>query len=217
MPIFPKWTNLLREAIAIVALTLPIYLVVLVNYGASPRTTDVGYMPNQPAFFKHSRHAGDLGLDCRYCHSTVEVAGMAAIPPTQTCMNCHTQIQADHPDLEAVRQSYATGRPVEWIRVHDLPDYSYFNHAAHLNAGVGCESCHGRVDKMDVVWQVEPLSMGWCIDCHRNPAPHLRPFDQITRMGWTPDSEEVQKQRMQDRNITPQRLVQLQDCSTCHR
>ncbi len=218
-PIFPKWTNLLRPAVGIVAATLPIYLAVLINYGFSPRTTDVGYQPIQPVPYSHALHAGELGIDCRYCHNTVDVAADAAIPPTQTCWNCHhTQgIRADSVLLEPIRQSQASGMPVLWTRVHDLPDYAYFNHSSHVNAGVGCKSCHGRVDKMAVVYQHEPLSMAWCLDCHRNPAPHLRPESvPVTDMLWEAgqESPETQKQLMTDRKIN---TTILQDCSTCHR
>ncbi len=180
--VFPEWTNALRPWLAAALLGVPVYLVVLVWLGGSPRTTDVGYAPQQPVPYSHALHVRQLGLDCRYCHNTVEVAATAAIPPTQTCMNCHAKIRAESPKLLPVRESFATGMPVPWVRVHDLPDYVYFNHSAHVNRGVGCVECHGRVDTMEVVRQVAPLSMGWCLDCHRDPDPHPRPPEEVTSM-----------------------------------
>jgi hypothetical protein len=185
--------------------------------GGSPQATAVGYQPPQPVPYSHALHAGKLGIDCRYCHTTVEVAAHAAVPPTQTCMNCHAKIRAESPKLIPVRESYATGLPVPWVRVHDLPDYVYFNHSAHVRRGVGCVECHGRVDTMEVVTQVERLSMGWCLDCHRNPERHLRPPEVVTRMDWVapeaPEAPEVYGGRLrQANNINPST-----DCWTCHR
>lgn len=206
--------NQLRPIIGGVLLAAPVYIVILVWYGFSPKTTDVGYSPEQPVPYSHRLHAGELGIDCRYCHSSVETAARAAIPPTQTCINCHKLIRAGSPKLQPVRDSYATGRPVEWIRVHDLPDFVYFNHSAHVSRGVGCVSCHGRVDKMDVVSQVEPLSMGWCLDCHREPDRHLRPAELVTSMDWRSPEDPVQfGQRLKQKNKINPSL----DCSTCHR
>ena len=212
--VFPKWTNLLRPALAATLVVVPAYLVVLLAYGASPRTTNIGYRPVQPVPYSHALHAGQLGIDCRYCHNTVEVAPHAALPPTQTCMNCHARIRTTSPKLLPVRESYATGLPIPWVRVHDLPDYVYFNHSAHVRRGVGCVECHGRVDTMEVVTQVHRLSMGWCLDCHRHPEPHLRPPDMVTKMDWVaPEDPEVygRKLRLAD-NINPPT-----DCWTCHR
>jgi hypothetical protein len=159
-------------------------------------------------------HAGELGMDCRYCHDTVEQAACAAIPPTQTCMNCHKLINPDSDKLLLVRESYATGMPIAWVRVHDLPDYVYFDHSAHLRAGVGCASCHGRVDKMDVVYQVETLAMGWCLDCHRDPQPHLRPREAVTQMAWVPTeaSQSLGRRLRELYDVNPK-----DDCSVCHR
>jgi len=182
--IFPRWSNYIPLGLAAGA---PIVLVVAVCaawYWFSPRFTDVGYQPRQPVPFSHARHAGALGMDCRYCHDTVERAAHAAVPPTKTCMNCHVLVLPDSPRLALVRQSWQTGEPLPWTRVHMLPDYARFDHSVHLAAGVGCASCHGRIDQMQVVKQVEPLSMGWCLSCHRNPWPQLRPPDQVTNMAW---------------------------------
>ena len=211
---FPRWTNLIRPALAIMLLTLPVYVVVLVATGGSPKTTDVGYQPEQPVPYSHALHVGQLGMDCRYCHTTVESAAFAAIPPTQTCMNCHKALRASSPKLLPVRESYATGLPVPWVKVHDLPDYVYFDHSAHIRRGVGCVSCHGRVDKMEVVAQVQPLSMGWCLDCHRHPEPHLRPPELVTAMDWVApeDPEGYGRTLREQRRISPST-----ECATCHR
>jgi hypothetical protein len=212
--VFPRWTKVLRPVLAVALVVVPAYVVVLLAYGASPRTTNVGYQPVQPVPYSHALHAGQLGIDCRYCHNTVEVAAHAALPPTQTCMNCHARIRTTSPKLLPVRESYATGLPIPWVRVHDLPDYVYFNHSAHVRRGVGCVECHGRVDTMEVVTQVHRLSMGWCLDCHRRPEPHLRPPDMVTKMDWVPpgDPETYGRQLRQANNINPST-----QCWTCHR
>ncbi|MEW6367557.1 MAG: cytochrome c3 family protein [Acidobacteriota bacterium] len=212
--LFPRWTNSVRPLVGAALVITPAYIVALFYFGASPRTTDVGYEPRQPVPYSHALHAGDLGIDCRYCHSTVEVAARAAIPPTQTCMNCHSRIRAQSAKLIPVRESYATGMPIEWVRVHDLPDFVYFNHSAHVRRGVGCVSCHGRIDKMEVVYQAEPLSMGWCLSCHRDPEKRLRPQEYVTRMDWVPfeDQTALGKRLREANNINPS-----VDCSTCHR
>ena len=211
---FPKWTNSLRPVLGALLVLGPAYVVVLLAYGASPQTTAVGYRPTQPVPYSHALHAGKLGIDCRYCHTTVELAPHAAVPPTQTCMNCHAKIRSDSPKLLLVRESYATGLPVPWVRVHDLPDYVYFNHSAHVRRGVGCAECHGRVDTMDVVAQAQRLSMGWCLDCHRNPDARLRPPEMVTRMDWVPpeDPAVYGRRLRQANNINPST-----DCWTCHR
>jgi hypothetical protein len=215
--VFPKWVDGLRPVLGLVFLVLgPAYTVFLVWYGLSPQTVAVGYQPEQPVPYSHALHAGELGMDCRYCHNTVETAAYAAIPPTRTCMNCHGKIRAESPKLLPVRESYSSGLPVPWIKVHDLPDYVYFDHSAHVARGVGCVECHGRVDKMEEVYQVEPLSMGWCLDCHRNPEPHLRPPEYVTAMDWAPqdgESRETLGRRLREQHdIDPST-----DCSTCHR
>lgn len=213
--LFPKWVNRLRDVLGVVFLGIvPIYLIALVAFGFSPEATDVGYEPKQPVPFSHKLHAGDLGMDCRYCHTTVETAAHAAVPPTETCMNCHAKIRAESPKLVVVRESWATGLPVPWVKVHDLPDYAYFNHSAHVRRGVGCVECHGRIDKMEVVRQHAPLSMGWCLDCHRNPDTRLRPKELVTKMDWEPaESRETLGRRLREAyGIAPS-----QDCSTCHR
>jgi len=211
---FPHWIDRARPLAGVLLGIAPIYLVVLVYYGGSPETTDVGYAPEQPVPFSHRLHAGELGMDCRYCHNTVEGAAHAAVPPTSTCMNCHALIAADSEKLRLVRDSAATGKPIPWVRVHDLPDYAYFDHSVHVAKGVSCVSCHGRIDTMDVVRQVETLSMSWCLECHRNPEPHLRPVGQITDLDWVPEEDrEVLGARLRkEYNVNPST-----NCSTCHR
>ena len=189
---FPRWAN------RVVPMALAFGLVPLcaaatggAYYYGGNKHLEVGYAPVQPIEYSHKLHAGDLGIDCRYCHSTAERSSMAAVPPTETCMNCHAKVRTDSVKLLGVRESFASDAPIPWVRVHNLPDYVYFDHGAHLSAGVGCASCHGRVDQMARVQQVEPLSMGFCVDCHRDPAPHLRPPSEVTKMDWTGPSQAV--------------------------
>jgi hypothetical protein len=154
-------------------------------YYFSPKNLQVGYAPEQPIPYSHKLHVDELGLDCRYCHSNVERSQEAMIPPTQTCMGCHAVVKPDSPKLAALRDSWTSGKPVPWIRVHELPEHAYFDHSAHLPAGVGCASCHGRIDQMEVVRLDAPLAMSWCLDCHRDPGPHLRPKSELTNMSWS--------------------------------
>jgi menaquinone reductase, multiheme cytochrome c subunit len=237
--VFPKWSNMLLPAVIVTALVVPLYVIFMVAYGFSPKTTDVGYMPTQPVPYSHYLHVGQLGLDCRYCHTTVETANRAAIPPTQTCMNCHTQIHKDSVKIKPLLESYTTGNPVEWTRVHDLPDFAYFSHQAHVTRGVSCVECHGRIDRMEVVTQMQPLSMSWCLECHRNPDVHLRDPALVTTLGWgiamtSAQRAEINKQYkvdVGDASILSDRDKEIigkywrkqnnlnpsQDCSTCHR
>ena len=212
--VFPRWTWVLRPAIAAAVGGGLLYAVLIVWLGFSPQATDVGYAPEQPVPYSHALHVGELGIECRYCHNTVETAAHAAVPPTQTCMNCHSMIRKESEKLIPIRESYATGMPVAWIRVHDLPDYVYFNHSAHVRRGIGCVSCHGRIDTMEVVTQVEPLSMGWCLDCHRQPEQHLRPVEFVYQLDWVPEEDQlVLGSRLRETfNINPP-----VDCNTCHR
>ncbi len=168
----------------------------------------------QPLQFSHMHHVTDDGIDCRYCHTSVETSSFAGIPPTKTCMQCHSQVWADAPMLAPVRDSWATGQPLRWRRVHDVPDYVFFNHSAHVNAAVGCETCHGRIDQMPLTYQQNSLLMEWCVDCHRNPAPNLRPREEITTMGYRPvkDQAALGAELMKAYNVNPST-----SCSTCHR
>lgn len=186
-----------------------------VNYYFTPKYTDVGYKPIQPVDFHHSIHVGQLGIDCRYCHSAVEKSWFSNIPASSTCMNCHNQILKDDPRLALVRESSATGKPIEWVQIHRMPDFVYFNHSVHVNRGISCVHCHGRIDKMDEVQQAEPLSMSFCLDCHRNPAPNLRPLDKITDLGYDPHKhlgKDWGKTKMKE-----WRVESLQNCNACHR
>jgi hypothetical protein len=186
----------------------------IIWYYFSPWYTDVGYAPKQPIPYSHKLHAGQLGMDCRYCHVAVETSAVAMVPPTQTCMNCHQLIKPDSPKLVVLQASWKEGRPIEWIRIHKTPDYAYFNHSAHLSAGVGCESCHGNIAAMEVVRQDQPLSMSWCLECHRDPAPHLRPQSDITKMNWTPPADQA---AFAARVIKEKRLHPPTSCTGCHR
>ncbi len=214
--IFPRWTNKIPLVLGIVAPILGALLIFGVWYWWSADYTDVGYQPEQPVKFSHALHAGDMGMDCRYCHNTVERSPHAAIPATATCMNCHSQVKTDSPKLAMVRKSYETGASIPWVRVHMLPDYVFFDHRPHLASGVGCATCHGRIDGMVVVEQAKPLSMGWCLDCHRNPGPNLRPLDQITNMNWDQSPEQASYDFTKDpeRKRMPSPPVH---CSGCHR
>jgi hypothetical protein len=174
----------------------------------------------QPVQFSHKHHVGDDGIDCRYCHTTVEKAASAGIPPTKTCMNCHTQIWADSPYLEPVRKSWQSGQPIKWTRVHDLPDYVYFNHSIHVNKGVGCSTCHGQVDNMALTYQYSSLQMEWCLSCHRNPERFVRPKDKVFDMSWRQENKSGQE-IVEGKELVAQNRIQkpnvLTSCSTCHR
>jgi hypothetical protein len=209
---FPRWANKTRQLAGVALGVTPVYLTALVWYGFSPKTTDVGYQPKQPVPYSHALHAGELGIDCRYCHNTVDKAAHASTPATETCMNCHARIRKQSALLAPIRQSFETGKPVEWVKVHDLPDYVYFDHSAHVTRGVGCVSCHGRIDQMAEVHQQEPLSMGWCLDCHRAPEKHLRPPSEATNMTWQQPSPTFGAEFRKANNINPP-----EDCSACHR
>lgn len=184
MFVFPKWVNTLTLGILFVLATAPLYVGALIGFTLQASTLNVGYAPVQPIPYSHALHVGKLGIDCRYCHNTVEKAGFAAVPPTETCMNCHAAIWKNSPKLQALRDSYQSGLPVAWVKVHDLPDYAYFNHSAHINVGIGCNQCHGQINHAEVVATVAPLNMAWCLSCHRSPESHLRPRNQVTNMEW---------------------------------
>lgn len=219
--VFPRWSNLLLPTALAAGAVVPLYVVLMVAWGFSPATTDVGYMPEQVIPFSHRLHAGELGMDCRYCHNTVEFSPHASVPPTQTCMNCHTQIHPESEGIISLQESYETGLPVQWRRVHDLPDYAFFDHSAHVTRGVSCVECHGRVDTMEVVVQEKTLSMGWCLECHREPDPNLRDPSLVTQLewGWDATSAEDIAARLAEGSAWREKnqLHPSQDCSTCHR
>ena len=183
---FPRWSNWLPLKILIIVITLVTGATAATWYYVTPKYTRVGYEPIQPVPFSHNVHVEQLGMDCRYCHSFVEVAAHSNLPNTQTCMACHTQVQKENPKLEPLRASWKTGQPVEWVQIHRTPDYVFYNHAAHVNRGISCHSCHGQVNEMDVVRHDKPHSMAWCLDCHRQPENHLRPVDQVFNLNWSP-------------------------------
>jgi menaquinone reductase, multiheme cytochrome c subunit len=211
---FPEWTESFKKWVLLLMAGGPVYLLALWAYGLRPEAIRVGHQPKQPVPYSHALHVGELGLDCRYCHTTVEKSWHAAVPPAQFCMNCHATIRTDSAQLQPVRESFATGAPIKWLRVHDLPDYVFFNHSAHVTRGVGCEECHGRIDLMDEVYQAKDLTMEWCLDCHRDPAPHLRPRELVTTMGYAPpgDRRELGRHLANNNKIAPPT-----NCSTCHR
>lgn len=219
--IFPKWTN-----------RLPLYLIVIlffvgtavtagVWYYFTPKYLRVGYQPVQPVPFPHSVHVDQLGLDCRYCHGGVEKSWYSNLPTATTCMNCHNQVLKEDPRLEPIRQSALTGEPIRWVQVHRTPDYVYFNHAVHVNRGVSCVECHGQINKMDEVYHAKPFSMTFCLDCHRNPAAHLRPLDKITDLDWKWSEDPQEAARLQrlhgEQYVRDWRVQSLQNCSACHR
>lgn len=212
--IFPERANrvplYLLGGVAVVALILPAFI----WYFFSPEFTDVGYQPEQPVPYSHALHVGELNLDCRYCHAGVEVAAAASVPPTQVCMNCHNLVLRDSEKLAPIRDSLASGEPMRWKRIHKMPEYAYFDHSVHIGAGVGCSSCHGDVAAMEEVHQVEPLSMAWCLSCHREPDLHLRPADEIYNTKWQPPEDQMAfaAQVREQRTIAPP-----EDCSACHR
>jgi hypothetical protein len=211
--LFPEWSNRVPRTLLVGSVFLVTAVVFFFWHFGSHDYLEVGYAPKQPIDYSHRLHAGQLGIDCRYCHASVENSAVASIPSTQTCMNCHAQIKVDSPKLALLHESWETGAPIEWVKVHDLPQYAHFNHSAHVNVGVGCESCHGRIDRMEVVMQAEPMSMGWCLDCHNNPGPYLRPVDQVTTMGWVtpPNQFELATEIIARKNIAPPIY-----CNACH-
>jgi hypothetical protein len=218
--LFPRWSNkVLPIAVFLVIGPLATAVLAGVGYYGTDKHLSVGYTPTQPVPYSHKLHAGDLGIDCRYCHNNVERSAFAGVPSTETCMNCHSKVKTDSLKLLPVRESFATGNPIPWVRVHNLPDFVYFDHSAHLSAGVGCASCHGRVDQMVEVGQVEPLTMQWCTDCHRNPGAHLRDPSEVTKMDWTPSPALVAAAAAGEPAVAKNgRTVQPPlHCSGCHR
>jgi cytochrome c7-like protein len=169
----------------------------------------------QPIPFSHKHHVGDDGIDCRYCHTTVDRTAFAGMPSSGICLSCHSQLYTDQPVLQALRTSAASGRPVAWRRVHSLPDFVFFNHAVHVTKGVACIECHGRIDQMPLTWRVKPLQMQWCLACHRNPAPHLHPSNQVFDM--PPDSLSPEEAARLTSVLRLPDTRRLTDCSTCHR
>lgn len=188
-------------------------LVVFVLY-RSPYLTAQDMVKDQPVPFSHKHHVSGLGIDCQYCHTSVENSSFAGIPPTETCMSCHSQIWTNAAVLEPVRESLRTGTAIRWTRVNDLPDYVYFNHSIHVSKGIGCETCHGRVDQMPLTWRAQTLQMGWCLECHRHPELYVRPKAEVYTMGYRPpESQAVLGPRL----VNEYQIKSLTDCYTCHR
>ncbi|HKQ18579.1 MAG TPA: cytochrome c3 family protein [Candidatus Eisenbacteria bacterium] len=185
----------------------------------APWITEAQVAREQPVPFSHKHHVQGLGIDCRFCHTGVEESSFAGIPSTKTCMGCHSQVWADAPVLEPVRESYRTDRSIEWTRVHDLPDFVYFDHSIHAKKGVGCESCHGRVDEMPLTWREHTLNMEWCLACHRDPAAFLRPKERVFEMGWVPETSErpISQRELGEALLALNRVQALTNCTTCHR
>jgi hypothetical protein len=190
---------------------------VLALFFRSPFITKVNVPIEQPVQFSHEHHVAGLGIDCRYCHTSVEKSSFAGIPPTQTCMTCHSQIWVNSPVLEPVRESFRTGASIPWTRVHDLADFAYFNHQIHVAKGVGCETCHGRLDQMPLTRKTETLYMEWCLDCHRAPERYVRPREEVYTMGWQPPENQrtLGRRLVEEYDIAPP--TQLDDCTICHR
>ena len=213
--LFPPWTNTaFRVALAGAALAPIAGVALLMLYARSPLHDDLARPVVQPVDFDHRHQVVDDGIDCRYCHSIVESSSSAGVPSPAVCMSCHSQIWNKSPILDPVRHAYFTGEPLGWKRVHRLPDFVYFDHSIHAAKGVGCESCHGRVDRMAAIQKVEPLTMGFCLDCHRDPAPRLRPRDAVTLMGWKP----VGDPRLLGEELESRYDVHTRtSCTACHR
>ena len=219
--IFPKWTNSLPLALLAVAALAGAGVAAGVTIYFTPKYTRAGYQPVQPVPFSHNIHAGQLGLDCRYCHNGVEKSWFANLPGASTCMNCHNQVMKDDPLLQIVRDSATNNTPIAWVQVHKVPDYVYFNHSVHVRRGISCVECHGRIDQMDEVSHEKSFSMSFCLDCHRNPAAAIRPPDKVTSLGWQWSTNPVEAERLQDVNgkkfVHDWKVESLQSCSACHR
>ncbi len=214
--LFPRRANLLaRLSVYGVFVVAALGVAGLLIYSRSPYPAFAQKSPTQPVPFSHALHIG-LKIDCQYCHSSVTTSAWAGIPPTQTCMTCHSQVRIDSPVLAPVRDSYATGKPIQWNRVHDLGDFVYFNHSIHVAKGVGCSTCHGQVSQMNQIKQVAPLTMGWCIDCHRAPEQYLRPQAEIFNTDWVPPADQLAQgqQLVQANHIEVSKLT---NCTICHR
>ena len=213
--IFRRSANTLSKLSLFGVLSLVGALILLaIVLGRSSYVTRANEYIEQPIQFSHLHHVTDDGIDCRYCHTSVETSPFAGIPPTKTCMNCHSQLFATEPILEPVRASFRDDKPLHWIRVHDLPDFVYFNHSIHVKKGMGCETCHGRVDQMPLMEQVNSLQMQWCVNCHRNPENYVRPRSEITTMGYRPP---VPQSVIGPQLVKEYGINSLTSCSTCHR
>jgi hypothetical protein len=212
----PRANSIARLTVAGVPLLAVGTSAIVYGFARSDFWTEVKVPQQQPVPFSHQHHAGGLGIDCRYCHTTVEESGFAGLPPIETCMTCHSQVWKDAPVLQPVRESWQTGKPIKWRRVYDLPGYVYFDHSIHVAKGVGCATCHGRVNQMPLTWKTQELYMRWCLDCHRDPAKNLRPIDQVVSMNYRQpvDQGAVGRKLLQENHVHTSGLT---DCYTCHR
>lgn len=219
--IFPKWTNRLPGLVITGAAVVGTAVVAGSWYYLTPKYSRVGYQPVQPVSFSHATHAGQLGLDCRYCHNAVEKSWYSNIPSSSTCMNCHNQVLKDDPRLALVRDSAQSGVPIPWVQIHRVPDFVYFNHSIHVNRGISCVECHGPINQMDEVYHFQPLSMTFCLDCHRDPAAKVRPPDKITDLNWRWSDNPEEAARLQRLHggemVRDWKVESLQTCSACHR
>jgi hypothetical protein len=212
---FYRSTNTIARATIVGILLLVVGLLVLVmTVNRSSWVTRARVAREQPIQFSHERHVAGNGIDCRYCHTSVEVSSFAGIPPTKTCMNCHSEVFSTSPFLAPVRQSFQTGRSLVWTRVHDLPDFVYFNHSIHVDKGIGCTTCHGQVDRMPLMWQHASLQMEWCLDCHRHPEQYVRPREEVFSTDYVAPPNQLELGRTL---VAAYRIQSLTSCSTCHR
>jgi formate-dependent nitrite reductase cytochrome c552 subunit len=213
--IFPKWTNRLPLNLAVGILLIGGGVTAGINYYFTPKYTRVGYQPVQPVAFSHAIHAGQLGIDCRYCHNAVEKSWYSNVPSASTCMNCHNQVLKEDPRLALVRESAETGKPIPWVQIHKTPDFVYFNHSVHVNRGVSCVECHGPINQMDQVYHAKSFTMAFCLDCHRAPEQALRNPQDVFNLDWKVSAEEQRKlgaQLAREWNVSAS-----ENCSTCHR
>lgn len=218
MALFPEWSNtairLVLFALIAGGAALPAGLIVYIR---TPYGTGQFLPADQPVQFDHRHHVRDDGIDCRYCHATVDKSAHAGIPATEVCMSCHNQVWGDSPMIEPIRRSYFSGDPMPWNRVHNMPDFVYFNHSIHVNKGVGCTECHGRVDQMAAIYQAKPMNMAWCLDCHRDPAPNLRPKEFVTDMTWKAPEDPEARTALAEKLREEYKVRSLTNCTTCHR
>ncbi len=216
--IFRRSTNTISRVSLFSALFLAaLALIVAAAVARSPYMTNENIAREQPVQFSHKHHVADDGIDCRYCHTSVETSAVAGIPPTKTCMNCHSLLFADSPYLGPVRESFRSDKSIEWVKVHRLADFVYFNHSIHVNKGIGCSTCHGQVNQMPLVWQASSLQMEWCLACHRQPEQFLRPRDQVFNMDWQAPANQLELGKKLARDYKIRGVVELTSCSTCHR
>lgn len=211
----PSSNSVAKVSIAAALLTAGGVVWAAYKLNAGSFTTGVEVAVDQTVPFSHKHHVGDDGIDCRYCHTSVETSAFAGLPPTETCMSCHSQLWTNAQMLEPVRASWRTGQSLEWTRVHDLPDFVYFNHSIHVNKGIGCSTCHGRVDKMPLMYKVNTLYMQWCVDCHRHPERYVRPREEVFNIAYetpAPNQDEIGPKLVREYKIQS-----LTDCVTCHR